>query len=85
MSVSRIMRSRAVRMAVTQAGPFMLVFVGLIHCSTSRQRGDRVLSRCNRQADGGARAFAVFAVDELDFAAVGVGNLLRQRQPHAAA
>ena len=38
-----------------------------------------------RQANGGARAFAVFAIDKLDFAAVGAGDLLGQRQTDAAA
>ena len=38
-----------------------------------------------RQADGGAGAFAVFAVDKLNFAAVGAGDLLGQRQADAAA
>ncbi len=37
------------------------------------------------EADGGAGAFAVFAVDEADFAAVGAGNLLRERETDTAA
>jgi len=37
------------------------------------------------QADGGARAFAVFAIDEVDFAAVSAGDLLGQCEADTAA
>ena len=41
--------------------------------------------RSQGQADRGACAGAVFAVEEADFSAVGAGDLLRQGQAYTAA